>query len=472
MVKKKLPFKPVGRTLYSICLGLLACIPFALMLLPLEVSAQQLNEGQSEALYLSLDEAIEMARESNLQNKIAEQDVNIARAQYRQTNSVFLPRVTLEETAISTNNPLSVFGSLLRQEVVTSADFNPDLLNDPDHAENYTTSINVQQPLFNPSGIWARQASKKQLEAVRLQNNRTREYTDFQVKKTWYQLMLAQRQTGIIDTALTAAEANRDQAQNLLEQGMMTKADVIATEVRVKQLQSNRSQAKNQVEQIRRQLGYLLGINQDVEIITRGTMEIKSVPALQPEIGKLLQTRSDMQALDYQIDASRKKLTSMKFNFIPSVNLFGSYEWNDDSFLGTDAENYMIGATLKWELFNGFSNAGKIQQSRAQLSKAELQYQDRLQQNRIEIQSKLHSLQTAREQVEIAQQTVVQAKESYRIRHNRYKQGMERINDLLTAEATLAQSKLELVSTLYQYNVTVANLEFLMEHELSQSSTP
>jgi len=127
----------------------------------------------------------------------------------------------------------------------------------------------------------------------------------------------------------------------------------------------------------------------------------------------------------------------------------------------------MIGATLQWDLFKGFKNVGSIQQSQAQLSKVRLQYQDHLRQNRMELQSERRSLQTAREQVQIARTTVAQARESYRIRHNRYKQGMQNMSDLLMAEATLSQSKLKLAAALFQYNVQLAKLEYLLEQNLS-----
>jgi outer membrane protein TolC len=408
-----------------------------------------------------------MAQENNTQNQLADEDIKEVRSQYRETNALFLPQVSLEETAISTNNPLNVFGSLLKQEVVTTADFNPVTLNDPDRTENYTTSINVRQPLLNPSGFLGRAALKKQLDATRLKKDRTKEYVDFRVKQTWYQLVLARRRTGIIDTALTAAKANLEQAKDFFKQGMVNRADLLSAEVRVKQLQSDRSQARNARDNTQRQLAYLLGIDKEVVIRPDGGLVMPRVQELEADYSPVIRDRSDMRALEYQIDASKKKLSSMKFNFVPTVNLFGSYEWNDDVLLGTGAQNYTVGATLRWDLFKGFKNVSSIQQSQVQLSKAKLQYHDQLRQNRVEVASELNSLQTSREQVEIAQTTVEQAKESYRIRHNRYEQGMERMSDLLSAEATLSQSKLQLASALFNYNVQVAKLELLLEKNLA-----
>ncbi|MGD8749063.1 MAG: TolC family protein [Balneolaceae bacterium] len=456
-----------GRIRSVLKVGLAAASLFLLWGAPAVVVGQAAQAGQEEELSLTLEDALQMAQENNTQNQLADEDIKEVRSQYRETNALFLPQVSLEETAISTNNPLNVFGSLLKQEVVTTADFNPVTLNDPDRTENYTTSINVRQPLLNPSGFLGRAALKKQLDATRLKKDRTKEYVDFRVKQTWYQLVLARRRTGIIDTALTAAKANLEQAKDFFKQGMVNRADLLSAEVRVRQLQSDRSQARNARDNTQRQLAYLLGIDKEVVIRPDGGLVMPRVQELEADYSPVIRDRSDMRALEYQIDASKKKLSSMKFNFVPTVNLFGSYEWNDDVLLGTGAQNYTVGATLRWDLFKGFKNVSSIQQSQVQLSKAKLQYHDQLRQNRVEVASELNSLQTSREQVEIAQTTVEQAKESYRIRHNRYEQGMERMSDLLSAEATLSQSKLQLASALFNYNVQVAKLELLLEKNLA-----
>lgn len=432
------------------------------------VAAQSAAQSNPEKLELTLQQVLETARENNKKIQMAGEDVQIARSQFRETNALFLPEVSLEETAISTNNPLNVFGSKLRQEVVTAADFDPALLNDPDGFENFTTSINVRQPLLNPSGFLGRSALKDQVKATRFQQQRTEEFIAFQVKQVWYQLLLEQRRVGIVDTALTAAKANLDQANDFFDQGMINRADLLAAEVRVKQLRNQRSQAENGLENTRRQLAYLVGYEDEVVISPAGSLQRQTVAPMDIDLMQLNQTRSDMLALEHQIEASKKKLTSGKFSFVPSVNLFGSYEWNDDVLFGTGAENYLVGATLKWDLFKGYKNIGSIQRSKAELSKAQLQRQDQVLKNRVEIRSAMQSLETTREQVDIAESALAQARESYRIRSNRFEQGMERVSDLLTAEATLAESRLQLASALFKYNLQVARLEFLLEQDLDR----
>ena len=55
--------------------------------------------------------------ENNIAIKISEQEFNKAKADYNQTNAVFLPNISASYTGISTTNPLMAFGSKLNQEI-------------------------------------------------------------------------------------------------------------------------------------------------------------------------------------------------------------------------------------------------------------------------------------------------------------------------------------------------------------------
>ena len=96
-----------------------------------------------DTLVISKKEVWSKAVDKNLQIKIANQDFKSAKADYRQSNALFLPSISASHTAISTTNPLMAFGSKLNQEILTASDFNPALLNDPAKTQNFATKIEV-----------------------------------------------------------------------------------------------------------------------------------------------------------------------------------------------------------------------------------------------------------------------------------------------------------------------------------------
>ena len=114
--------------------------------------------------------------ENNSTIKISKEEFNAAKADYNQTNAVFLPNITASHTGISTTNPLMSFGSKLNQEILTSTDFNPVLLNDPRTTRNFATKIEIQQPLINLDGFYQRKAAKSKMEAMSLKTERTQDY--------------------------------------------------------------------------------------------------------------------------------------------------------------------------------------------------------------------------------------------------------------------------------------------------------
>ncbi len=54
-----------------------------------------------------------------------------------------------------------------------------------------------------------------------------------------------------------------------------------------------------------------------------------------------------------------------------------------------------------------------------------------------------------------------QSEESLRIRTNRFKEGLEKTSDLLTAETQYSQKQLEYYQTIFEYNYAQAYLQFL-----------
>jgi len=102
-----------------------------------------------DTLTVSKSDLNQKLAEKNLQLQIARKNYQSAKADYQQSNTLFLPNITASYTGMATTNPLMAFGSKLNQEILTQADFNPALLNDPRTTQNFATKIEIQQPLIN-----------------------------------------------------------------------------------------------------------------------------------------------------------------------------------------------------------------------------------------------------------------------------------------------------------------------------------
>ena len=420
----------------------------------------------SELKELTLERALNIAETNNYEVQKAQKETEIQKYKYRKTNALFLPSITLEEQASTTTDPLNAFGFKLKREEISQADFNPLLLNDPDRTDLFSTRLTVEQPLINVDGFYERNAMSHQRKAADKKLTRTRHYTRFQVKKTYYRLLLLRERINVLDSALIAAKAHRDQAQDYMEQGMVNRADYLEARVRVLNLESDRSEAQNNYSKTEQNLRYMLGMDGDTELKPVDSLKVESTPQKPTNYARINSNRSDMQAIEHKIEASEAMLNSSKSQFLPSINVMGQYEFNDDTPFGTGAENYMVGASLKWNLFNGFKNIASWQESKQKMEKARIARRQQAARNKVQINDAYQSILHAQTSIEKSRASVEQAKENLRIRKDRYDQGMENTTDLLSAEVKLQEAKVRKLKALYAYNVNLAQLELMLEKEL------
>ena len=412
---------------------------------------------------LSLNEALVLAQRNNFDVRLAGSEKDAAQGDANKTNSVFLPQISVSSTYAATNDPLNVFGFKLKQAGVTQSDFNPTLLNDPKRYDNYSTKIEFKQPIINFDGFWGRGAAKDALRAVEQKEVRTRQYAAFEVKSKYYELVLARQSLAVINTSLDAARANREQAKNYFDQGMIKQSDYLFAQVRLLELESKRTETENALHNAEAALRFVIGSENSTEIIPTDTLALPAARVDSVNIADINERRSDMLAMQYGVDATSGMVRMNQFKFLPSLNAFGSYEWNDRELFGKKGKSWMVGAMVKWDIFTGFDQVGEIQKAEAKHESAKTELDKARTKNRNDIETAFRNLQSTKQRIALSQEAVQQASENFRILSDRYANGLEKTSDLLNAEAALANARLNHLQALYYYNVTAFMLDFLTE---------
>ena len=424
-----------------------------IVIIPLESIRSQ------EIKFISKQNVIDKVHESNATIKISEQDYKVSKADYRQTNAVLLPNISVSHTGIATTNPLMAFGSKLNQGILTPIDFDPNLLNNPDQIKNFATKIEVQQPIINVDGFYQRKAAKTKMKAAELQTVRTKDFLIFQVEKAYMQLQLAYKAVTVLENALKTALANKSLAENSFKQGYLQKADVLAVEVRVTEVQNQLQNATSNVLNASNYLSFLMNENDDFilkpsDSLTISTFTIQTGESISNE-------RADIKAMEIASNAYETIHKAAKMAFLPRLNAFGSYELYDDNIFQTNANGYLVGAQLSWNVFEGSKRFGKAQKSKAEYERSKLQYEQYLSQSKLELNRAKRMLLDAQNKLKLTKLALQQSEESLRIRTNRFKQGLEKTSDLLVTETQYSQKQLEYYQTIFEYNYAQAHLNFL-----------
>lgn len=418
------------------------------------------SASAQDTIAISRKEVLEKVNENNLQIKIANETAASAKADYNASNSLFLPSITASHTAISTTNPLMAFGSKLNQEILTASDFNPTLLNNPNHTQNYATKIEVLQPLINVDGLYGRQAAKSKLEAYQLQTERTKEYLQLEVNKAFMQLQLAYKAVEVLEKANKTAQANLKLVENYNKQGMLQKTDLLSVQVRVNEVKNQLQYAKSNVQNASDYLAFLVNEDNSNKVF-KPIEEIENTIEVMAFEPKLISNRKDILAMDKSVEAYSKMTQMSKMSFLPRLNAFGSYELYDTQLFQTAAKGYTIGAQLSWSVFDGYKTIGKFQKAKAEFDKAQTESLQYKAQSQLELNKTNRQLNDAENKVNLSKLALEQTQEAYRIRENRFKEGLEKTTDLLNSETLQFQKELEYLQAVFEYNFTKKYLEFL-----------
>jgi len=418
-----------------------------------------LGFGQ-DTLLISKADILQKISSQNLQLKISNEDFKSAKADYKQSNSLFLPNLSVSHTGILTTNPLMTFGSKLNQEILTASDFNPTLLNDPSRIQNFATKIEVLQPLINVDGLYQRQAAKAKMEAYQLQTERTKEYLGLESNKAFMQLQLAYKAVEVLEKAHLTANSSLKLVDNYFKQGMLQKTDLLSMQVGVTEIKDQLQYAKSNVQNASDYLASLL--NEDFNGKTykpkeqlTSTIEVESVGI------SFLDNRKDVLAMTKSNMAYQKMYQSAKNNFLPRLNSFGSYELYDKNIFGFQAKGYLLGFQLSWNIFDGNKSIAKAQKAKADFQKSTLEVQEYKIKSQLEINRSDRQLKDAGNKVNLTKLALEQSQEAYRIRKNRFEQGLEKTSDLLQSETQQYQKELSYLQAIFEYNFTKQYIQFL-----------
>ena len=411
-----------------------------------------------EIISIGKSEVLSTIRDNNLGLKISEKDVEKAKAEYNQTQAVFLPNITASHTGITTTNPLMAFGSKLNQSILTPADFNPDLLNNPESTQNFATIIKIEQPLINLDGLYQRKAAKSKMEAMSLQTKRTADYLELEVEKAYMQLQLAYKGVDVLENALKTSEAHKKIAMNNFKQGYLQRADVLNVDIRITEVKNQLQTAKSNILNASNYMSFLM--NDEGYKIYKPSDSL-AVISFEINTNEVSKERADIKAMELSLKAYEAANKADKMAFLPRLNAFGTYEMYDNTIFQGNASGYVLGAQLSWNLFEGSKRIGKVQKSKADAEQSQLAYDQMVSQSNLELNKAKRQLTDAKNRLELMQLAVQQAQESLRIRKNRFEEGLEKTADLLQSETQFSQKQLEYYQTVFEYNFTQSYIQFL-----------
>jgi len=413
---------------------------------------------------LSLADAISMARQNNSSIKASRSRIDQAEARVVQTRQSSLPKVTLSETLMVTNDPGAALVFKLQQSSIQAIDFMPDKLNNPNVINDFNTSLQVMQPVYNADAAIGRTIAHTAKKAEEHMAVRTEETIGFQVSKVYYGLILARKNIEAVEQSIKTMQGHSNEAAKAFSVGLMTKSDKLSTEVRLAELQEQKLMLYDAIKDATDALRVLLHLGSGVTIVPTGDLVVDGVvPGT--DNNTVPENRADLKALETGRQIAGYQADMARASRLPRVNAFLQTNLHSDNIF-SGGSSWALGMNVQWNIFDGMASAGRMQEAKAQEHEAMYNYEAARSNSIAEVDKSIRSMRTAKARIAVAQKSIEESKVSLDYIGAQYKTGMAMTFELLMREQAHTYAKMRLNQAKYDYCVAKSELAYYRGNEM------
>jgi outer membrane protein TolC len=410
-----------------------------------------------EKITLTLEKSIDLALSQNPFYLASQERTDAAQARVRQAAAQFFPSLNLQglqnldEKVMVLEFPSFVPGGRPTRVAI-------------DFTKDYQFALSFTMPLFTGGRLTSGYRSAKfGYMSSQEQARQTTNETVLNVKRGYYNYLLAKELVGVTQEALDLAEKTLQNVKNMFDVGMASRLDLLRAEVRTANLKPPVIQARNNVAVAELSLKTLLGLDvaQPVEIVGEMTYAPVDID-LDQSIAKALQNRPELSQLRYQKDIAGEMIKLAKADYLPTLAFSGSYTTWADKFLFTKnnwTDFYSFNLVLTFPIFNGLQTSAKVAESQAMIREVEFTEKGLVNNIKFEVQAAYLTLNNAREALLSQEKNIDAAQESVRVADLNYTEGLITITDLGAAQVALSEARIAYLRAIYEYDVSLAQLE-------------
>jgi outer membrane protein TolC len=423
--------------------------------------------GRAQPSAFTLRDALAHAAGGAVPNRAARAASDAASAARIGAWRTILPTLRVDAGFVRTSDPVGAFGTALRQQRITAADFDPARLNFPAPSNNFTGALVIEQPVFMLDGWLAARAGAGASEGARRIAEWTGLTTEGEVVGAWFGVILAAERANTMTAATRAAQAHVRQADAMLEAGLVTKSDVLLAAARAGDLEVLRLDAARDSILARRHLTLLLGDGAPALPEVLGSFPADSVvEQLAREVASLAsRPRADVRGAQADAASANANVDRARASMVPRVISFARRDLNSTDRPFGGSSNWSVGVMASWSLFSGASELGDQRVAEARSAGAAAQLAGALANANLDLERTSLSLQSALARLAIARTTARQAEEAHRIVTRKYEGGLATVVELLDAAVAETQAWLGLSAARHSLITSIAERLRATGHE-------
>lgn len=436
-------------------------------------------------LFLSLDEALNMALTNHEDVSIALEQIKASQAAHTEAIGIMLPKLSGNAgfkrnltKPTQTNEIYTPLAPLFLNEGLPAPEpFKQELVSD----NEWTFNIHLEQPIFT-SGRFYKSLKIAGTGREVAQWRRAQAENDLQLRiiQAYYKAVQLRDALKVHEHALMLTQARRDDIAMKHERGLVSDFDFKTVQTELARQEARTLSAKRRYRSALHGLLSELGIPREQSVILTDELPLDNI-AIEPEEAvsqsitqnetlRILQAESRMHALESDL---------YLVNALPTLSAYGDSTWmtqiNDHLWPENDDEEFdhyfTVGIMLNIPIFDGLQNLSRSKQAKAQKRATDLAINREQRKVILEINTLLDELKSIDAEIAGQREAVALAEESFALAKVRFNAGMATHLDISYSQLNLVNAKNDLLGLIYQYAETRARLMRRLGEQTTVSST-
>ncbi|MGD0781931.1 MAG: TolC family protein [Candidatus Aminicenantales bacterium] len=397
---------------------------------------------------MPLREAVDLILKNNQQVRIAAENAAGAELKIGESKSLYLPQVSIAGSCAR----MSLFSELSISFLGQTYTFQFGLPN------NYDMRATVMEQVFN----WGRTArmvemSKSGLDLANDGVALTKHMLSYEIVPLFYGTLFFQEAIKVLDDTLKSFEKKLETAKQRYDAGLASSFDVDLLQVQISSVQAQRLDFLNNIDKFRIAFNTLSGRDPAAAFDPDGAFVFEpavfSAGALFTEA---LENRVEFQQWKHSVDLGRASVALAKTGDKPTLAAGFDYEFRNGYMpdMTMIRGNWTASLSLSYPIFDGFRVRAQVAEAQSGLRAVELRKADLERSVTQEIQTALADLKVTEQKVEIEKVKIRQAEDSLRIAEERYRNGLLSATELIDAQNTVENTRLDALQLVYNHTLS------------------
>lgn len=421
----------------------------------------------------NLDMYIQQGLDNNLALKQAEFSYKKSVAALKESRGLFLPSLNLNARYTRADGGRVIdfpVGDLMNPvyrtlNQLTGQQLFPTIPNEKIgflREEEHDTKIELVQPLFQPEIYYNYKIKSNISRAERAVRNSYARQLICDIKTAYYKYISTVKVLKILEATQKLLNENLRVSNSLYRNNKVTIDVVYRAEAELASFQQQNEEAISNEKTAKAYFNFLINRRQETEIkidSIQGSNQNINI-SLDKAVNDALSHREELERIAFAEKAADSYIGLNKSGYLPNLLLSANYGFQGEKYRFTSEDDYWSASlVLRWNLFRGFQDKLKSEQSELERKKLELQKLELENQISLQVREAFYNLQVSQKSIAASELQERSAQKSFEIIDKKFKEGLASQIEYIDARSTLTNARLNNVIKQYGKLIRLAELE-------------